>query len=500
MRRVPAPVLTLLAAAALLVPATASATTATDRLIGGTDATATDVPYQALVLPGPYLCGGAILDATHVVTAAHCVYDEDAGAITAPSQIAVHAGITDRHVTGQAPAVTGVSVYPSYNPSLQTGDVAVLTLAGPGFTFGASVKAIPLTAIGYRPGGSDDLTLSGWGSNVPRSPYDTTTVPHAVDALQVATTLHTNAACAGVYAPFPDDLLLCAGQANLDACQGDSGGPLAVAVSGAPALAGIVTGGAGCAWEGFPGYYARVANPGIHDFLNQRGVGYAVEDPVNLTPPTISGTPKPGGTLTCNLGTWDHAYALGVGFATSTDIFSTGKQSIVVPADLAGERVSCVVVGWGLTGTAQAESAPVTIAAAAAATPAVVPDLPPAVDPVPPPPVDAIAPTVRVAKVRCTRTLCLLDVRATDPSPSAGIKSVEGHVATAYRTTCVKKHKRRACTKTVTQKLKVALVGPGVYRLTTPKMRKGKHTFSLVATDLRGNRQARPTTLTRTTR
>ncbi|HWI71591.1 MAG TPA: serine protease [Baekduia sp.] len=498
MRRVLAPVLALLATAAL-VPATASAASATDRLIGGTNATSTDVPWQALVLPGPYLCGGAILDATHVVTAAHCVYDEDAGEITVPADITVHAGITDRHVMGQAPAVTGVSVYPSYNPSAQTGDVAVLTLAAPGFTFGSTVKAIALTAVGYRPAPTDDLTLSGWGSNVPRSPYDTTTVPHAVDNLQVATTLHTNAGCATVYAPFPDDLLLCAGEENLDACQGDSGGPLAVTISGTPALAGIVTGGAGCAWAGFPGYYARVANQGINDFLAQRGVGYAVEDPVNVTPPSITGAAKPGGTLTCDLGHWDHAYAYGVGFATATGgLFTTGSRSIVVSAALAGQDVTCVVAAWGLTGTAQAESAPVTIAGNA--PPAATPDLPPPADPPAPPPLDATAPTAKVTKVRCTRKLCLLDVHAEDPAPSSGIRSVEGRVTTAYRTTCVKKHKRRACTKTVTQKLKAVVIGPGVYRLTTPKLRKGKHTFSLIATDANGNRQAKATTLTRTTR
>jgi secreted trypsin-like serine protease len=496
MRRVLAPVLALLATAAL-VPATASAGLATDRLIGGTNATSTDVPWQALVLPGPYLCGGAILDATHVVTAAHCVYDDDEGKITAPAQVIVHAGITDRHQAGQAPTVTSVSVYPSYNPALQTGDVAILTLAAPGFTLGSTVAAIPLTDIGYRPAPTDNLTLSGWGSNVARSPSDTTTVPHAVDNLQVATTLHPNPGCATVYAPFPDDVLLCAGQANLDACQGDSGGPLVIMLTGTPTLAGIVTGGAGCAWPGFPGYYARVANPGIHDFLAQRGVGYAVEDPVNTTAPTIAGTARVGGTLTCDLGRWDHAYALGVGFTTATDLFSTGDKSIVVPSNLAGQTVSCVVVAWGLTGTAQAESATVTIAPAAAA---VAPDIPPAADPVTPPPADAVAPTVKVTKVRCTRTLCLLDVRAVDPAPSEGIRSVEGRVATDYRTTCVKKHRRRACTRSVTQRLKVTLIGPGVYRLTTPRMRKGKHTFSLLATDLRGNRQAKATTLTRTTR
>ena len=98
----------------------------------------------------------------------------------------------------------------------------------------------------------------------------------------------------------------------------------------------------------------------------------------------------------------------------------------------------------------------------------------------------------------------MLDVRIDDPAPSSGPKSVEGKVTTPYRTTCVikkGKHKtRRACTKTVVQKLKSAIAGPAVYRLTTPKLRKGKHSFALLATDLHGNKQVKATTVTKSTK
>jgi V8-like Glu-specific endopeptidase len=418
-------VLPLLAAAALLlVPASASATTATDRLIGGTDATATDVPYQALVLPGPYLCGGAILDATHVVTAAHCVYDEDAGAITAPSAIAVHAGITDRHVTGQAPAVTGVSVYPAYNPSLQTGDVAVLTLAGPGFTFGSTVKAIPLTDVGYRPGDSDDLTLSGWGSDVPRSPYDTTTVPHAVDTLQVATTVRTNGACASVYAPFPDDLLLCAGQANLDACQGDSGGPLAVNTNGTWSLVGIVSFGFGCASiENLPGVYTRVASSDFATILSAFPRGTITATPATNDQPTTTRPPAP----------------------------------ILAPTTTV---------------------------------------TPPPV----PAPGDTSAPRTRLVRIHCVRGICVLDLRASDPLPSAGIKGLQASVTTSYKSTCVVKKHRKPCTKTVVKHLTAKAVGGLSYKITTPRLRAGKQAFKVYAVDLAGHRQAKATTVKATTR
>ena len=111
MRRVLAPIVAPLAVLLTLAAAgPAPAATASNdvvggspRVVGGSPATSTDAPWQALVLPDGYLCGGAILDATHVVTAAHCVYDDEEQEILAPSAITVRAGITNRFAAGQHP-------------------------------------------------------------------------------------------------------------------------------------------------------------------------------------------------------------------------------------------------------------------------------------------------------------------------------------------------------------------------------------------------------------
>ena len=54
----------------------------------------------------------------------------------------------------------------------------------------------------------------------------------------------------------------CAGKmtGGIDSCQGDSGGPL-ICLDGQnqPVLYGAVSWGSGCAWNGYPGIYAKVA-------------------------------------------------------------------------------------------------------------------------------------------------------------------------------------------------------------------------------------------------
>jgi trypsin len=502
MRRVLAPVIAVLAALAL-IPAAAAAAGATNRVIGGDDATPTSVPWQALVLPDGYLCGGVILDATHVATAAHCALDEDTGAITAPSSIAVHAGITSRFATGQAPAVVGVTVDLDYDPDTATGDLAILRLAAPGLTLNATtVKAIGLTDPGYAPAGSDPLTLSGWGSTVARGPYDDTTPQWPSTDLQVTSGLHVNTGCASVYSPFDDDKLLCAGQTGLDACQGDSGGPLVAQVGGVPQLAGLVTGGAGCAWSGYPGYYARVADPGNHDFLAARGGDAQIADPV--APPALTGAAKVGSLLTCDVGTWPGSYAYNITFLADGRVVARGGSQLPLTATLAGAHVSCRVDAAGARATAEAASATVLVTpadpAAAPAPPPAAAVPTPAPTAAPTPAVDATPPTAKITKLRCGRTVCVLDVRVEDPPPSSGVKAVAGRVTTTYSSTCVRRHRRHACARTVVQTLKSAVTGPGTYRLTTPRLRKGRHAFALVATDGRGNRQARATTASKATK
>lgn len=105
-------------------------------IIGGSDASLGEFPYQALLYttriengrPNRYLCGGSLLNSQFVLTAGHC--------ITGASKIEVVLGITDRLSYGEA----GVSqmakkwiLHENYQPfshfSTLANDIALVLLS-----------------------------------------------------------------------------------------------------------------------------------------------------------------------------------------------------------------------------------------------------------------------------------------------------------------------------------------------------------------------------------
>jgi secreted trypsin-like serine protease len=502
MRRVPGPVLALLAVLLTAVPAASAAVPVTARVVGGAETTADAVPYQAVVRPDGYLCGGSVLDETHVLTAAHCVYDPSTMTVTPASRIQVFAGVDywASSSGGQAATVVGVAVDPQYDPDHFTSDAAVLTLQAPGFDLTRTdIDKIDLTPVGYRPAPTDSLRLSGWGLTSARAPgVDPGPNDRPSSVLKKADNLHTSTGCAAAYSFFDDAVQLCAGQENLDACQGDSGGPLAVQVGAVWQLAGIVSAGAGCAWANYPGLYTRVANPHVHDFVAARGVGYTVAAPGNTAAPTITGTASPYHLLTCQPGTWTGATAYSYAFVDESGDVLSGERVLAVTPEDAGSRVRCIVTAYGLTAVSEASSAAVTVGDVPARdVPSQTVPTPPAEQPqpTPRPAPDVTAPRSTVS-ARCSRTMCVLDVEVTDPAPSSGVGGIEARVSTAYRTVCGKGRKRRRCTRTAVRTLTSAVpTGPTRFRVKSPRLRKGLSTFTITARDAAGHRQPKPTVL-----
>ena len=124
--------------------------------MGGTRIAVTSVPWQVYVAVGSNLaCGGSVLDARHVLTAAHCVVPEGQATPRPASDFTVWAGY-DNLTAATAPAgsqqvgVTALRVHPYYEERSKADDVAVLTL-GSALSFGPRVQPIALAPVGGAP-------------------------------------------------------------------------------------------------------------------------------------------------------------------------------------------------------------------------------------------------------------------------------------------------------------------------------------------------------------
>jgi secreted trypsin-like serine protease len=268
-------------------------------IVGGAGASIASFPFQvALYDPAAgspaagFFCGGVIVDATHVITAAHCLAGGGHGRGSVSGEVAVLAGSTrlDRPDAGSVrdPAAS-VSVDPYYNPYTNDYDIGVIALARPLWS-GASAPSIngvdaiaPLpidraAAADYGEPGLAPATLatvSGWGDMSP-APSGSPSYPVALRATGVPLVAET--LCEEEYASIEQSItprMLCAGSSRprADSCYGDSGGPLVVDRD-SPArppedyvLVGLVDFGNGCAQPGFAGVYTRIADPAIAHFL-----------------------------------------------------------------------------------------------------------------------------------------------------------------------------------------------------------------------------------------
>ncbi|MDO0925091.1 serine protease [Streptomyces sp. TG1A-8] len=240
-------------AAALLATAAAAATTllasptasaAPQPIVGGTTTTTTSYPFMMQITDasGFQFCGGTLVSATKVVTAAHCMVGETT------SGVRVVGGRTYLNGTnGTVSRVSRIWVNPGYTDATNGDDVAVLTLSTsmpytPAPYVSASQTSVYAAGTTARILGWGTTSESGGSSNQLR----TATVPIVSDS-----------SCSNSYgSDFVRTDMVCAGYTSggVDTCQGDSGGPLLIG----GVLAGITSWGEGCAEAGYPGVYTRL--------------------------------------------------------------------------------------------------------------------------------------------------------------------------------------------------------------------------------------------------
>lgn len=283
-------------ASALALPHAAQAQSAQPRVISGSDVSSTAHPYQVRLTirfgSSAYQCGGVIRDATHVMTAAHCVVNS--GTVATPANVTVHYANANRSAQSSA-SVYSVLAAPEYVAGDGTYDAALLTLNSPLAGYGApNVRPVALTSaadLGSAVGAGSNSIVSGWGLT------EQGTTSQNLRATTLA--LRPDSACRSVYGSrtYPSARFVCAGGTgaqgstnNPDSCSGDSGGPLVISSSAGYALVGLVSFGpaGGCGRGGLPGAYTEVSNPNIYALLT----GQTAPAPV-ITAPAVPATPAP---------------------------------------------------------------------------------------------------------------------------------------------------------------------------------------------------------------
>ena len=144
------------------------------RVVGGHEAVPHSWPMMVSIRFGffaGHTCGGSILDQFHILTAAHCVDDEQ---LIDPVDTYVTVGIHNRFATdGRKFEVNRITLHPQWNVSKfgYLNDIAILTLTE-SLEFGTDPfiyptclpPATPLAQASQYPPSGTRLVLIGWGS------------------------------------------------------------------------------------------------------------------------------------------------------------------------------------------------------------------------------------------------------------------------------------------------------------------------------------------------
>jgi trypsin len=221
-------------------------------VVGGTTAAQGQFPYVVSIVVqstfgSSHNCGGSILNATTILTAAHCA---DGPAARSLSIRYGSANVT----AGTMVAVRQVIMNPQWNRNTISHDVAILKLASPMTLDGTRAAVIALAQAGSEPSGT--AQVAGWGR---LSGGGSLPVQQQYASLPIV----GRAACQARWDQVNniDASMMCAGGSGASACNGDSGGPLVQDQGGRPVEVGIVSWGhSRCPASSYPGVFASVAS------------------------------------------------------------------------------------------------------------------------------------------------------------------------------------------------------------------------------------------------
>ncbi|MEI6746718.1 MAG: serine protease [Methylococcaceae bacterium] len=244
------------------------------RIIGGKNAVNRAYPFIVSIeyaLDGEQFCSGSLISPTKILTAAHCLKENQA--------VQIRLGTNNKNKqVGQIIYVAGQVRHPKFNELTLDYDVAVFTLMTPA-KLSDNTNVIffpqPCSSLNCVTGLAKSNTLVrviGWGATSPDGNKNSA----SADLKEVDVPIISNTTCKNVmkYDGDVTSRMICAGfvGGGKDSCIGDSGSPLFSYL--ASAKTGVQTGiaswgGSPCAAKNTYGVYTRISNPEINDFIRQ---------------------------------------------------------------------------------------------------------------------------------------------------------------------------------------------------------------------------------------
>ena len=289
------------------------------RIIGGVEVRYEDFPWQVAILQinhdqGYQTCGGSIISDRWVLTAAHCVWDEQRNRQIPRENLAIYWGSESLESGGNIEFISRVIVHEGFDFKFMGADIALIELES-----SISAPSVPL-ALSRTPHlevPGQVATVSGWGLVRPIYEYEE---GHFVDLLtehevlreEISKYSPANLMAAGIrivslqecrsamgdLASSVTERTICAGwpDGGRDSCSGDSGGPLHVRGDDSEFIQiGIVSWGRGaCGLPGEYSVYTRVSS--YWDWISQHVGLTAPAPPITETEPS----PEPAGSPGAN--------------------------------------------------------------------------------------------------------------------------------------------------------------------------------------------------------
>ncbi|XP_055697589.1 trypsin 5G1-like [Phlebotomus papatasi] len=241
------------------------------RIVGGTEVSIEDVPYQvSLHVSGEHFCGGSVIGRKHILTAGHCAIGNFEAEIPLKQAVFIFRAFksvseltilteTDIKTKGVESTAINCFVHPNFDMEGDY-DIAIIELEER-LDFNEKCQPIALPRASEEVCNNALMLASGFGNLGFNITNDSGTLRAvAVPKLEDGRCFETYYHLGGITAR-----MFCAGfeEGGKGVCMGDSGGPL---VRNGIQY-GVVSWGMSCGEAHFPAVYTRIASPPIRDWI-----------------------------------------------------------------------------------------------------------------------------------------------------------------------------------------------------------------------------------------